>query len=124
MKLNITMLVYLNTYISIIQYIFVKCYLKFVVLISSEDLVTDISPPYNLHTELLFLKFKYYFLIFLLKCYFFSLPHYAVIVLMLILLLFQDTASVNLTIGGSLGHKLSIVQPLLSTCFLSLVGSD
>ena len=34
--------------------------LKFVVLISSEDLVTDISPPYNLHTELLFLKFKYY----------------------------------------------------------------
>ena len=122
MKLNISMLVYLNTCISIIQYIFVKCYLKFVVLISSEDLVTDISPPYNLHTELLF--FKYYFLIFLLKCYFFSLPHYAVIVLMLILLLFQDTASVNLTIGGSLGHKLSIVQPLLSTCFVSLVGSD
>ena len=117
MKLNISMLVYLNTCISIIQYIFVKCYLKFVVLISSEDLVTDISPPYNLHTELLF--FKYYFLIFLLKCYFFSLPHYAVIVLMLILLL-----SVNLTIGGSLGHKLSIDRPLLSTCFVSLVGSD
>ena len=54
MKLNITMLVYLNTYISIIQYIFVKCYLTFVVLISSEDLVTNISPTYNLHTEFYF----------------------------------------------------------------------
>ena len=92
MKLNITMLVYLNTYISIVQYIFVKYYFKFVVLISSEDLVTDISPPYNLHTEFLFLKFKYYLLIFLLKCYFFSLPHYAVIVLMLILLLLHVVA--------------------------------
>ena len=68
MKLKITMLVYLNTYISIIQYIFVKYYLTFVVLISSEDLVTNISPTYNLHTEFLFLKFKYYLLIFLLKC--------------------------------------------------------
>ena len=48
MKLNITMLVYLNPYISIIQYIFVKRYLTFVVLISSEDLVTNISPTYNL----------------------------------------------------------------------------
>ena len=47
---NITMLVYLNTYITIIQYMFVKYYLRFVVLISSEDLVTDISPTYNLHT--------------------------------------------------------------------------
>ena len=37
MKLNITMLVNLNTYISIIQYIFVKYYLTFVVLISSEE---------------------------------------------------------------------------------------
>ena len=54
MKLNITMLVYLNTYISIIQYIFVKYYLKFVVLISSEDLGTGISPTYNLHTEFFF----------------------------------------------------------------------
>ena len=115
MKLNITMLVYLNTYISIIQYIFVKYYLTSVVLISSEDLVTNINPTYNLHTEFLFLKFKYYLLIFLLKCYFFSLPHYALIALMLIPLLFQDTASVNLTIGGSLGQKVSIVQPLFST---------
>ena len=115
MKLNITMLVYLNTYISIIQYIFVKYYLTFVVLISSEDLVTNISPTYNLHTEFLFLKFKYYLLIFLLKCYFFSLLYYALIVLILIPLLIQDTASVNLTIGGSLGQKVSIVQPLLST---------
>ena len=56
-------------------------------------------------TEFLFLKFKYYLLIFILKCYFFSLPHYALITLMLIPLLFQDTASVNLTIGGSLGQK-------------------
>ena len=124
MKLKITMLVYLNTYISIIQYIFVKYYLTFVVLISSEDLVTNISPTYNLHIEFLFLKFKYYLLIFLLKCDFFSLPHYALIVLMLIPLLFQDTASVNLTVGGSLGQKVSIVQPLLLTRFVSLVGSD
>ena len=115
MKLNITMLVYLNSYISIIQCIFVKYYLTFLVLISSEDLVTNISPTYNLHTEFLFLKFKYYLLIFLLKCYFFSLLPYKLIVLMLISLLFQDTASVNLTIGGSLGQKVSIVQPLLLT---------
>ena len=114
MKLKITMLVYLNTYISIIQYIFVKYYLTFVVVISSEDLVTNISPTYNLHTKFLFLKFKYYLLIFLLKCYFFSLPHHALVVFMLIPLLLQDTASVNLTIGGSLGQKVSIVQPLLS----------
>ena len=110
-----TMLVYLNPFISIIQYIFVKYYLTFFVLISSDDLVTNISPTYNLHTEFLFLKFKYYLLIFLLKCYFFSLPHYAMIVLMLIPLLFQDIASINLIIGGSLGQKVSIVQPLLST---------
>ena len=112
MKLNISMLVYLNTYISIIQYIFVKYYLTFVVLISSEDLVTYISPTYNLHTEFLFFKFKYYLLIFLLKCYFFPLSYYALITLMLIPLLIQDTAS---TIGGSLGQKVSIVQALLST---------
>ena len=112
MKLNISMVVYLNTYISIIQYLFVIYYLTFVVLISSEDLVTNINPTYNLHTEFLFLKFKYYLLIFLLKCYFFPLPHYALIALMLIPLLIQDTAS---TIGGSLGQKVSIVQPLLST---------
>ena len=115
MKLNITVIVYLNTYISIMQYILVKYYLTFVVLISSEDLVTEINPAYNLHTEFLFFKFKYYLLIFKLKCYFFSLPHDALIVLMLIPVLFQDTASVNLTIGGSLGHKVSIVQPLVST---------
>ena len=114
-KLKLTMLVYLNTYISVIQYIFVKYYLTFVVLISSEDLVTNISPTYNFHTKFLFLKFKYYLLIFLLKCYFFSLPHYALIVLLLLPLLFRDTTSVNLTIGGSLGQKVSIVQPLLST---------
>ena len=54
MKLNITMLVYLNTYISIIQYIFVKYYETFVVLISSEDLITNISPTCNLHTEFYF----------------------------------------------------------------------
>ena len=84
-------------------------------MLSLSDLATNISPTYNLHTEFLFLKFTYYLLIFLLKCYFFSLPHYALIVLMLIPLLFQDTASVNLTIGGPLGQKVSIVQPLLST---------
>ena len=67
MKLNITMLVYSNPYISIIQYIFVKYYLTFVVLISSEDFVINISPTYNLHTEFLFLKFKYYLLIFYLN---------------------------------------------------------
>ena len=42
------------------------------------------------------------------------LPNYALIALMLIPLLLQDTASVNLTIGGSLGQKVPIVQPLLS----------
>ena len=31
------------------NYMFVKYYLKFVVLISSEDLETNISPTYNLH---------------------------------------------------------------------------
>ena len=92
-----------------------KYYLTFVVLFSSEELVTGISPTYNLHTEFLSLKFKYYLLIFLLKCCFFSLPHYALIALMLIPLLIPDIASVNLTIGGSLGQKVSIVQPLLST---------
>ena len=45
MKLNITELVYLNTEISMIQYIFVK-YLRFLVLILSDDLVTEISPTY------------------------------------------------------------------------------
>ena len=50
MKLNITMLVYLNTEISIIQYIFVKYFLRFVVYILSEDLITYISTTYNLHT--------------------------------------------------------------------------
>ena len=45
-----TMLVYINTEISIIQYMFVKYYLRFVVLILSEDLVTYIIPTYNLHT--------------------------------------------------------------------------
>ena len=49
-KLNITMPVYLNTEISIIQYIFVKYYLRFVVHILSEDLITCISTIYNLHT--------------------------------------------------------------------------
>ena len=48
--MKLTVLVYLNTYISIIQYMFVKYYLTFIVLISCEDLVTDISPTYNLHT--------------------------------------------------------------------------
>ena len=65
--------------------------------------------------RIFFMKFKYYLLIFLLKCYFFSLPHYALIVLILIHLLYQDTVSVNLIMGGSLGHKVSIIQPLLST---------
>ena len=50
MKLNITMPVYLNTEISIIQYIFAKYYLRFVVHILSEDLITCISTTYNLHT--------------------------------------------------------------------------
>ena len=50
MKLNITMLVCLNTEISIIQYIFAKYYLRFVVFILSEDLITCISTTYNLHT--------------------------------------------------------------------------
>ena len=50
MKLNITMLVYLNIEISIIQYIFVKYYLRFVVHVLSEDLITYISKTYNLHT--------------------------------------------------------------------------
>ena len=50
MKLNITLIVYLNTYISIIQHMFMKYQLRFVVLISSEDLVIDISPTCNLHT--------------------------------------------------------------------------
>ena len=58
MKLDITMLVYLNTENSIIQYMFVKYYFRFVVLILSEDLVTHINPTYNFHTFLFFFKFK------------------------------------------------------------------
>ena len=58
MKLNITMLVYLNTENSIIQHMVVKYYLRFVAFILSEDLVRDISPNYNLHTYFLFLKLK------------------------------------------------------------------
>ena len=50
MKLNVTMLVYLNNEISIVQYIFVKYYLRFVVHILSEDLITYISTTDNLHT--------------------------------------------------------------------------
>ena len=50
MKLNITMPVYLNTEITITQYIYVKYYLRFVVHILSEDLITYISTTYNLHT--------------------------------------------------------------------------
>ena len=52
MKLNITMLLYLNTEISvlIIQYIFVKYYLRFGGHILSEYLITYISTTYNLHT--------------------------------------------------------------------------
>ena len=37
--------------------------------------------------------------------------------LVLIPLLLQDSASLNLTMGGSLGHKVSVVQPLLSPLF-------
>ena len=48
-KLNITMLVYLNTEISIIH-IFVKYFIRFVVHLLSEDLITCISTTYNLHT--------------------------------------------------------------------------
>ena len=47
MKLNITILVYLNTELSIIQYIFAKYYLRFVVHILTEDLITCISTTYN-----------------------------------------------------------------------------
>ena len=50
MKLNISMLVHLNTEILIIQYIFVKYFLRFVVHILSEDLITYISTTYNLRT--------------------------------------------------------------------------
>ena len=46
---------------------------------------------------------------------FFSLPDYALIGLVSIPLLFQDSVSVILTMGRSLSHKVSIVQPLLST---------
>ena len=42
--------------------------------------------------------------------------------LALIHLLFQDSASVNLTMGGSLGHKVSSVQPLLSTDLFHIMG--
>ena len=46
---------------------------------------------------------------------YFSLPDYALIGLVSIPLLFQDSVSVNLTMGRSFSHKVSIVQPLLST---------
>ena len=46
---------------------------------------------------------------------YFSLPDYALVGLVSIPLLFQDSVSVNLTMGRSLSHKVSIVQPLLST---------
>ena len=48
-------------YISIIQCTFVKYYLIFVVHISSEDLVTNISPTYNLHTHCFFFFFFFFF---------------------------------------------------------------
>ena len=44
-KLNIVVLVYLNTEISITQYMFVR----FVGLVLSEDLVTIVNPTYILH---------------------------------------------------------------------------
>ena len=56
------------------------------------------------------------------KYYLFSLPHYALIGLVLIHLLFLNSVLVNLTIGGLLGHKVSIDQPLLSLSLGSLVG--
>ena len=42
MKLNITLIVYLNTKISTIHYMFVKYYLRLYVLILSKDLLTDL----------------------------------------------------------------------------------
>ena len=50
MKLNITMRVYLNTETAIIQYIIAKYYLRFLVHILSEYLITCISTSDNLHT--------------------------------------------------------------------------
>ena len=52
---------------------------------------------------------------FFLYLYLFLLPQYTLIGLALIPLLFQDSVSVDLTMDVLLCHKVSIVQPLLST---------